>query len=120
MRPLQLAHFKLYLENAIELEAHRHGVFNGSTSPSLQWPRGATERLCGPLFGSVLPKPMRPKLGDTTVVESVGVLAPDKNSGTPRAAVPATATSESAGEATRRRRAVPDNLGTLLFGTVEL
>ena len=36
MRPLQLAHFKLYLENAIELEAHRHGVFNGSTSPSLQ------------------------------------------------------------------------------------
>ena len=53
MRPLQLAHFKLYLENAIELEAHRHGVFNGSTSPSLQWPRGATERLCGPLFGSV-------------------------------------------------------------------
>ena len=54
MRPLQLAHFKLYLENAIELEAHRHGVFSGSTSPSLQWPRGATERLCGPLFGSVL------------------------------------------------------------------
>jgi len=54
VRPLQLAHFKLYLVNAIELEAHRHGLFNGSTSPSLQWPRGATERLCGPLFGSVL------------------------------------------------------------------
>ena len=36
MRPLQLAHLKLYLENAIELEAHRHGVFNGSRSPSLQ------------------------------------------------------------------------------------
>ena len=36
MRPLQLAHLKLYLENAIELEAHRHGVFNGLASPSLQ------------------------------------------------------------------------------------
>ena len=29
VRPLQLAHLKLYLENAIELEADRHGVFNG-------------------------------------------------------------------------------------------
>jgi len=36
VRPLQLAHLKLYLENAIELEAHRHGVFNGLASPSLQ------------------------------------------------------------------------------------
>jgi len=51
---LQLAHLKLYLENAIELEAHRHGVFNGLASPSLRWPRGATERLCGPLFMAVL------------------------------------------------------------------
>ena len=40
MRPLQLTHLKLYLENAIELEAHRHDTFNGHGRA-----RGATERL---------------------------------------------------------------------------
>ena len=50
MRPLQLAHLKLYLENAIELEAHRHGVFNGSTSPSLQSVGASDESAILPRF----------------------------------------------------------------------
>ena len=54
MRPLQLAHLKLYLENAIELEAHRHGVFNGLASPSLQPVGVSDESVILPLFGSVL------------------------------------------------------------------
>ena len=50
VRPLQLAHLKLYLENAIELEAHRHGVFNGCRSRSLLSVGGSDESAIRPRY----------------------------------------------------------------------